>query len=262
MYTGVIIDDEKWVIKSLLAILNKIPDLSIIGEAYNGPFGLKLILEKKPDVAFIDIKMPGFGGLELLQELNARKAPTVCIIISGHAEFAYVQKAMNQNAVGYCLKPFSAAEISENLIRAQERIELRHVCEKTALLPALAVNQEAAAARDIPPMQTKNCIVQKILTLIHKNYTKNLSIQQIAKDCNVNANYASQLFNQEVGESFSNYLTRIRINEAARLLIRTDLPIASISAQVGYKDYFYFAKVFKKIRQITPTDFRRKGDVP
>ena len=253
MYTVVIIDDEKWVIKSLLATLSTHNHFQVIGEAYNGIDGLSLIQNASPDIAFIDIKMPGLGGLELLKNLNELDIPTLCIIISGHAEFAYAQKALENRAIGYCLKPFSATEINENLLRASMVLSARN----SRFSPS-SIQEEIP---DIPndfAQYTSNKIVQNILSYIHKNYTANLSIQSIAKHCNVNANYASQLFNQEMKVSFSHYLSLLRINEAKQLLKNTDLPISTIALTIGYRDYFYFAKVFKKITGITPTKFREE----
>lgn len=245
MYTAVIIDDEKWVIKSLIALLQNQNYFEVIDEAYNGSTGLSLILDKKPDLAFVDIKMPGLGGLELLQAANLQGSQTVFIIISGHAEFAYVQKAMTQNAIGYCLKPFSPTEIQDTILRA---------CEKLDFLNKYKVQSSGSPpAVDYP---TKNRIVKCMLSYIHEHYTEYLSIQQIAQHCNVNPNYASQLFNQEMDKTFSCYLTELRIEEAVRLLQTTDLPVSEVAAKIGYRDYFYFAKVFKKTRGITPTAYR------
>jgi two-component system response regulator YesN len=264
MYRAVIIDDEKWVIKSLIAILNKHPNLEIVGEAYNGPSGLDLITRNKPDIVFIDIKMPGFGGLEILQKVNELDLPSVCIIISGHAEFAYAQKAMSQNAIGYCLKPFSPSEINDALDRACRIIEEKRSgsaeagsLSKTPGIENNLMNEiNSLDSISAGSISTENELVKKILACIHKRFDKNISIQQLAQECNVNANYASQLFNQEVGEKFNLYLTKLRLDKAQQLLRETNLPVSNIASMSGYNDYFYFAKVFKKSIGMTPKEYR------
>lgn len=249
MYTAVIIDDEKWVVKSLQFVLKNQDYFEVIGEAYNGPTGLDLILEKKPDLAFVDIKMPGMGGLELLQAANSEKAETIFIIISGHAEFAYVQKAMSQNAIGYCLKPFSSTEIQEGLQRAYERVHTKYLLKEKQMEEDEQVD-----------FSTNNRIVKSMLHYIHDNYCTNISIQQIADHCSINSNYASQLFNKIIGQTYNSYLTDLRLKQAVKLLQNTDLAVAEIASEVGYRDYFYFAKVFKKSMGITPTSFRNGGE--
>lgn len=251
MYTAVIIDDEKWVIKSLKSILQNQTYFEIIGEAYNGVTGLNLILQQNPDLAFVDIRMPGMGGLELLSAANKEKSDTIFIIISGHAEFAYVQKAMSQEAIGYCLKPFSPNEIHEGILRAYERIEFNYSLKNQNEL------QSEETETDLP---VKNRIVKSMLSYIHKHSTEPISITQVATHCSINPNYSSQLFNQVMGKTFSSYLTEFRIKHAIELLVTTDLSISEIALTVGYRDYFYFAKVFKKTVGTTPTDFRNRKE--
>ncbi len=247
MYRAVIIDDEKWVVKSLLATIKGQLYFEIIGEAYDGISGLSLIKEQQPDLAFVDIQIPGMGGLELLKAAQMEELPTVFIVISGHAEFAYAQKAMLYNAIGYCLKPFSRSELLDAMEKACRLIETKkaETVQKSEELPASTA-----------PLQVGNKMVNKMLTYLHENYQKDLSIQNLADLCNINQNYASQLFSQEVGEPFSTYLTNLRIQQSMELLKTTDLPVAQISVVVGYKDYFYFAKVFKRTIGITPTAYR------
>lgn len=251
MYRAVIIDDEKWVIKSLRALLLNQEYFEITGEAYNGLTGLQLILDQRPDLAFVDIKMPGLGGLELLQAANLEKVDTVFTIISGHAEFAYVQKAMTQNAIGYCLKPFSPTEIQDSILRAYEKVEFLHSMEK---------KKKEQKEEDLPIFPVKNRIVRCMLSYIHEHCSECISIQQVAEHCSVNPNYASQLFNQEMNKTFSCYVTELRIEQAVKLLQDTDLPVSEIALKTGYRDYFYFAKVFKKTMGITPTAYRNRED--
>ena len=217
MYRAVIIDDEKWVIKSLRALLLNQEYFEITGEAYNGLTGLQLILDQRPDLAFVDIKMPGLGGLELLQAANLEKVDTVFTIISG----------------------------------AYEKVEFLHSMEK---------KKKEQKEEDLPIFPVKNRIVRCMLSYIHEHCSECISIQQIAEHCSVNPNYASQLFNQEMNKTFSCYVTELRIEQAVKLLQDTDLPVSEIALKTGYRDYFYFAKVFKKTMGITPTAYRNRED--
>jgi len=249
MYRAVIIDDEKWVIRSLIATIKDQDFFEVIGEAYDGISGLELIELQKPELAFIDIQMPGMGGLELLQVASERHLSTLFIMISGYAEFAYAQKAMFYNAIGYCLKPFSKSELFDIMLKTYEFLEV-----KPSLNPAhLSSNSDSYQP---PSIKVNNKMVQIMLDFTNVHYCEDISIPFLADLCSINPNYASQLFGQEVGETFSTYLTNLRIGQAIYLLSKTDLAVAVISSQVGYRDYFYFAKVFKKMTGITPTAYR------
>ncbi len=262
MYQAIIIDDEKWVIKSLIATISGQNYFEIIGEFYDGASAYSYIKTRKPDLAFVDVQLAGMNGLELLQLANQEKLPTLFIVISGHAEFAYAQRAMFNNAIGYCLKPFSRSELMDSMQKAYEILETRNAPPASSFeapssseeLPSLP-GQETLFA---PPekLSVENKSVRIMLEYLKKHYTEDLSIQDLADLTSVTPNYASQLFKEEIGSTFSSYLTSLRIHQAAVLLYTTDMPIFLVASQVGYKDYFYFAKVFKKITGYTPSTYR------
>ena len=79
---------------------------------------------------------------------------------------------------------------------------------------------------------------------------------KLSTELNTNANYLGQLFKEETGEYFSDYLNRIRINKAKELLRNTDRNTKDISIDTGYKDVNYFYKAFKKFTGISPSEYR------
>ncbi len=252
MYRAVIIDDEKWVVKSLASTIKDQEYFEITGEAYDGLSGLALMKQSNPDLAFVDIQMPGMGGLELLQTVNEMHLGTLFIMISGYAEFAYAQKAMFHNAVGYCLKPFSKSELIDAMQKAYDQLENSQ--------RSLVVPSGENADKRFKQVKVDNKMVQNMLNYTNAHYSEDISIQNLADLCSINPNYASQLFSQEVGETFSTYLTNLRIEQSIYLLSHTDLSVAVIASQAGYRDYFYFAKVFKKITGTTPTAYRNHAE--
>lgn len=92
MYQAIVIDDEKWVVKSLIATIKNQDYFEITTEFYDGLSGLEYIRIHQPALAFVDVRLPGMGGLEILQAAHAEGLSTLFIMISGHAEFAYAQK--------------------------------------------------------------------------------------------------------------------------------------------------------------------------
>ncbi|MDF2719874.1 MAG: hypothetical protein K0R28_6799, partial [Paenibacillus sp.] len=112
MYKVILADDEKWILESLKGTLDwESYGYEIIGEAYNGIEAFDRIMSCKPDAAFIDIRMPGMNGLELIRKLYEVDADVHCVVASGYTEFEYARQAMQYGAVGYCLKPFDPEEI-------------------------------------------------------------------------------------------------------------------------------------------------------
>jgi two-component system response regulator YesN len=466
MYRLVIIEDEKLVIKSLRASLDwQTQGFQIVGEATNGLDGLTLLEDVKPDLALVDVRMPGINGLELISLARQANLATLFIIISGYAEFAYVQKALNNGAIGYCLKPFSEREISEGLQKARQilderisrlRLELlvllseqtagqagrlRAILQSAGLSPeqplaaivimakeamqadislrkgmtcslgrnktlllipwqdvtfclshqinpgqqvdGIGIGQPVKAAEqlreaveqaviaalhyfmtgqvgitteygklqldegdrlmkafdkstepkaclpllktagtcldrgqlaihhllylynhvvhvirpfnigqlegylsgpeqlvdlyqdaravlsalqqvleqaDLPfvqPTETiRNETARQMIDYVSQNYLSDISVSKISGMFTINPSYISQLFKKELGETFTEYVTRLRTQHACRLLRTTSLTVSEISEKTGYGDYFYFTRVFKKTMGMTPSQYR------
>ncbi len=474
MYRIIIVDDEKLVIKSLIATVEwENYGFEVIGEAYNGYDGFELIKQKKPDLVFVDIRMPGMSGLELISESNRLGLGTLFAVVSGYAEFAYAQKALKNDAISYCLKPFSESEIVETLRIASQKLEAKKYILKIQLLMLLeeswkddgekliqlleklgiwgslekgmsvavviekdnvkpeypacytsvrlgrnrmalflpkadidkffmedirqlygnyvsigisreisstklvkhAIDEASGAAwsyfitgktgvvfragdvsgekaeeiikkiekyqinqdsinlkasideiseliesgkittkqviklyndlRDYLPAaeidgkddddiinieqlsyvysnakemisviwdemdkelnktkvkidKIKNITAKQILEFVNKNFSDDIAIRQISQKFFINPSYLSQLFKKEVGETFTKYLMKLRIQYACELLKDTSYNISEIAEKSGYADYFYFARVFKKVTGDTPSQYRNK----
>jgi two-component system response regulator YesN len=86
-----------------------------------------------------------------------------------------------------------------------------------------------------------------------------LPLEEIAERVNYSVNYFSERFHQEMGQSFSGFLTRYRIQKASELLRNTDLSTEEISVRAGYPNANYFVKVFKKVTGRTITEFKNAG---
>jgi len=110
-----IIDDETPARKLIRRFLEKYPNIEIIGEAADGLTGLKLINSLKPDLVFMDIKMPKISGLEMVEVLS--ELPVI-IFTTAYTEFAI--EAFEKNAIDYLLKPFSAQRFEQALNKAIE----------------------------------------------------------------------------------------------------------------------------------------------
>ncbi|BBI31919.1 response regulator transcription factor [Cohnella abietis] len=481
MYRVLIVDDESWIIESLKSSLKwEEHGFVIIGQAGNGIEAYEMIERLEPDVVFTDIRMPGMNGIELIKKGKALSLKTQFIVISGFADFDYAQKAMNNGAIGYCLKPFKQTELLELLNKAKQNrgksahfeftdmldlldnrtpegyAYLEQTLEQYGLISQNALDSDGnitasqyyflvsigsgtiTFAADIPNIpfklgrfkkaylisnaaidllkenllpqigeditfigignratqleeikdsleaanlaaqqyfitaikevyiyrlandiafdeqiqrigtglrdadleevsrgidtiaalfdqgigniksafrvynrlqsfssrtslegeesflysceqlftlfedvrkmmsylkdnmissiiakpsadyhHSKNESMQEILHYINRNYHEGgISIQSLSERFFMNPTYISQLFRKEVGETFTEYISRLRINHASELLRTTDLPVNEISERVGFQDYFYFSRIFKKLTGQTSSQYR------
>lgn len=97
--------------------------------------------------------------------------------------------------------------------------------------------------------------VRYIKAFMEQNYSRDISLNDVAGDLGMNAIYLSQLFKKETGSTFSAYLTKVRMNQAIRLLRTGEYKIYEVSEMVGYQTVQYFSKVFKKETGKNPKDY-------
>ncbi|KRE68885.1 response regulator [Paenibacillus sp. Soil750] len=101
-------------------------------------------------------------------------------------------------------------------------------------------------------------IIHQITHLIDNSFSRQLTIEDLAKQVYLSPNYVRTLFKEKTGETILEYLTRIRIHHAAELLKDKSKKIHEIAASVGYENVSYFCSVFQKFKGTTPNEYRKK----
>ena len=100
--------------------------------------------------------------------------------------------------------------------------------------------------------------LQYIFDYVDKNYMNDLSSESVASTCNMSYSYFSRFFKASVGKAFSKYLNYVRITEAEKLLISTDLNITQIAMEIGFTSSSYFIQQFKRYKSLSPKQFKNK----
>ena len=113
-------DDHNLVRAGMRALLNELPDMEVVAETGNGQEALRLIGETKPDLALVDISMPGLNGLEVAERAGKEYPRTRIVILSMHVDDEFVRRALVSGAAGYVLKNADRAEL-EMALRAVAR---------------------------------------------------------------------------------------------------------------------------------------------
>lgn len=99
-------------------------------------------------------------------------------------------------------------------------------------------------------------VVQQIVNAVNERYYEELSLKTLAYQYNINSSYLGQIFNKEVGCSFSDYLNKIKNMKAKELILETNMKINDIAKEVGYTDSSYFYRKFKKFFGVSPSTLR------
>lgn len=106
-------------------------------------------------------------------------------------------------------------------------------------------------------------LLRQAVAYLDRHYTdETLSLNQVAREVNISANYLSALFSQELGATFTEYVTGRRMEKAKELLRTTDKRSGEVAAEVGFRDPHYFSFLFKKTQGCTPRDYRGGGKRP
>lgn len=122
--TAVIVDDEELARYYLRELLAALPGIRVVGECANGFEAVKAVAEASPDLLFLDVQMPKLDGFEVLELIDADRAPAV-IFVTAYDQYA--MRAFDAHAVDYLLKPFDAARLARAVERARERVGSRRL---------------------------------------------------------------------------------------------------------------------------------------
>jgi len=124
MLKAVVFDDEYIVLQGLTTMIPwERYGIELVGAAGDGLSALRLLQEKRPDIALTDIRMPGMDGLRLIKTASESCPDTMFIVFSGFNEFEYVRRAIGLGVVDYIEKPITVPKIEEALRKTIERID-------------------------------------------------------------------------------------------------------------------------------------------
>lgn len=122
--------------------------------------------------------------------------------------------------------------------------------------------RKAMELRDQASDNQSRKVLKRALEYIEENYTQEtISLNTVAGEVNVSANYFSAIFSQAMEVTFTEYVTQKRMEKAKRLLRQTDKQSGDIALEAGYKDPHYFSFVFKKTQGCTPREYRARMKV-
>ena len=129
---------------------------------------------------------------------------------------------------------------------------------ESAIAYAKKMISQAIEIRDQNSGNKNRSILKTAVDFIDSHYMdEEISLNTVANVANVSANHFSALFSQNMGQTFIEYLTTLRMNKAKELLRCTGMRSSEIAGEIGYKDAHYFSYLFKKTQGMTPSDYRK-----
>lgn len=246
MYRVFIVDDEPIAIIGIKMTFDwEKYGFTVVGETTDALCAVEMAEELMPDVVFTDVVMPDITGLELIKKMRQKKIDAEFVIISGHNDFLYTKQAIQQGIFDYCLKPIKKTEAVELLERLKSFLDEKNGIKDLNMISGTNV---------------KSTRLKNIVDYINNNYADGITLSKVAEKFEINSNYLSTLFKQELGISFSQYINKVKMISAVEQLRETNKSIEEIASGLGM-EYYYFMKMFRKAYKTTPTQFRKKFSV-
>ncbi len=158
-------DDHIVVRQGLRSLIDSQADLKVVGEASDGQETIQLVQELKPDVLVLDLMMPGLNGLEITRQVWRS---TKVLILSMHANEAYVIEALKKGALGYLLKDTTAIELTQaiRMVAAGQRYLSAPFSER-----AISAYVERARTGSLDPYDALTSREREVLQLVAEGYS-------------------------------------------------------------------------------------------
>ena len=224
--------------------------------AQNGRQALEIFEQDHPQIVILDIEMPGINGLEAAKEIRKKSRSCSIIFLTAFDEFSYAKAAISVHALDYLLKPCDERELINSV---DEAIRLSRVSRPEPSAEESAAQHRSSESRTSEEQPADESRQEETLAYIAQHYMEDLAVKDIAGYLGYSEAYFCKIFKQSFGHSFVSYLTDYRMQKAEELMRTSRLSIKEIGKTVGYPDPNYFTKVFRRVRGVSPSEFRESG---
>ena len=235
MIRVLVVDDDGETLKAIGEILH---NTGIAAEiASTGLQALALIRSTPFDVVVVDLRLPDIGGVELLRSIRDER-PGIAVIVTGVATPCTAIEAGRLGAVAYLDKPI----LPDTLVDAI----LAHV-------PIVSNLRWADAPQST---WTHPHGLHAVRVIDDRYWDADLNVRSLARELGMSTEHLCRVLKRQTGDTFVALLRRTRVRAACRLLESTTLAMKQIAGRVGFSSASRFARDFKKLRGVSPSEYR------
>lgn len=245
MWNVYLLDDEEIILTGFRKLMDwESLGCRICGSSTSSSAALGEILALQPDLLVTDVRMPDMTGLELISKLKSCGFSGQCIIASGYDDFNHCRDALRLNALDYILKPIDFDEFSDKLRGLLARID-----------------RTPPAQPEAAPGKEENAIAL-IKEYLDRHFIDEVSLDTLSRTYYLNPSYISRSFKARYNITISDYIVSLRVLKAKKLLAEGLKSIDYIATAVGFGDYRYFGRCFKRLTGLTPQQYRKQKSAP
>lgn len=244
MFRALIVEDEDLMREYLAENLSAFcAEWCAADTASDGQEAIEKLEKNQFDGIITDIRMPEMDGLAMSKVIREKDPQIPFLILTGYNEFDYARTAVRLNISDYLLKPIDEQELA-------------------AALSAMAIQagQKKKSAVEINGTEYKeehqDGLAQRALQYIQQHFSDPISLTAVADEMGVSSAYLSTVFHREIGAGYSRTLLKIRMEEAAWQLTRTNLQVQQIAQNVGFVSAKHFTHAFRECYSLSPMEYR------
>ncbi len=250
MIKVLLVDDEEWVLEALEKNIRwKECGVDYLFKAWTMDDALQYFSAYVPDIVVTDIEMPDGSGLELMERIKEKQADTACLCLTCHPEFDYMRKAMQLGSIDYLLKPVEYEEVERVLKKLVGQVKARRAARAGG-------TETEEGGREGAAIGEEERLLHSAKEYIRMHLIENINVQDMAGSLHCSASHLMHSFKKSTGKTVIEYVTAQRMEKAKQLLRDSALQVNMVAELVGYEDYSYFSRVFKKETGETPREYR------
>lgn len=228
----------------------------IIRQAANGREALALIENAYPDIVISDVMMPEMNGLELCRKIkeNINYCHIPVILLTAKSLVSQIEEGWEVGADDYIVKPFHVS-----LLRAR----IRNILASREKMKELYSDKLSLKSLGVEPLQPDDSFLTQYIDIVKKNISNSdLDVALICQEIGMSRANFYRKVKAVTGLSPIELIKNIRLEAGARLLEETALNITEISRQIGFGSSSYFAKNFRAMYGISPTEYQERKQKP
>ena len=224
-----VVDDDTLICNGTAARIRRMSfqHVETVTCAYSGREALQRMRDIYYGILLTDIRMEGMDGLELVRQVREAYPQTVCIIMTAYDQFSYAQQAIRLGVKDFLVKPCAESHM------------------RSLLESILAAETEPITTGSEEEPEEDETVFPQAAAYIQNHLYDNITMAEVANHFNLSYSYFSRIFHQHTGNTFTRYLTQIRMKEACRRM-KSGEKINDISESLGYQNAANFTRAFTR----------------
>lgn len=203
------------------------------------------------DLVFLDMNLPFQNSIVIAQKIWRRWKHCQIIFLTEYQDFKQLTELVDMSKADYLLKPISQTGLEASIKKACERLVFIENIKSMSSEIFEKIDQSLES-------ETDDEVKQRIQNYLLEHLSEEVSLEKIGAAFGTSRTYFCKRFKRLFKKNFVAYLTSIRLEEAKKLLVETELDMNDIAWKTGFCDAAYFIKVFRREMDCTPYLYRKK----